>query len=446
MQTNRLAIIGLALLLLAGAGTAVVMFALNADGAETPRFELAANTDPQIEIPSKPAPAPEYVTPSGTDRPQPSQPVTPKESVKPNTEDQGETQQSPLEQLTPEQQRVLATQEKLEKMTADLLARQELLGATQDFTVTISGRVTDDSGAGVAGAAVHVSHGAPASVGRTPRGESDVVRMFARGQVSLGKVATADQSGNYEAVLKFKIREGQTQVDLAITAQSQGLTCPEATSLTGVSNEEQRAGVDVRMEAAGSLRGRVVDSSGQPVAGITVYAHITRNVQEGERTRRLPSSPLTLQQAVTDRGGAFHITNLQAGTWTLTATGTKHVADGPPVTVAVQSGSESVVPQDIVVKASASLKLRLLTADGEPLPRNGRRTLIARLLAQLPGGGTALAMGAVDENGFVTFDRVRQDAQSYSIQVQGYAKSGPHYFSIMDSQTNDGGEIRLTAE
>jgi hypothetical protein len=115
--------------------------------------------------------------------------------------------------------------------------------------------------------------------------------------------------------------------------------------------------VRIELRPAGAISGKVVDGSGQPLAGAVVVPGNQENGRSGMHLR-----PATLLRAETDEAGVFAVNYLPEGNWTLIA-----LAPGQAVTESesVPVGTEDLV---IVVTPGTTVSGIVVSADtGEPV-------------------------------------------------------------------------------
>ena len=121
----------------------------------------------------------------------------------------------------------------------------------------------------------------------------------------------------------------------------------------------QRGALELVVRPGGRLAGRVVDAEGKPIEGVSVRVEVAAIERMREMGRQRPSR--------TDAKGAFAFDGLQAGdNYRLSATkkGWSRASAGP---FSIKAGT---VKEDLELRldTSAGLRVRLIDADGNPVP------------------------------------------------------------------------------
>jgi hypothetical protein len=130
---------------------------------------------------------------------------------------------------------------------------------------------------------------------------------------------------------------------------------------------ERREGVEIRLVRGSTIKGRVLDAKGGPVANATVQpdpASMASNMANPFIGVLTQSMRRDIREARTDSEGRFAIPNMLSGSYTLSV---KHPDYGPQTTPAftVQGNGETNHP-DIVMSRGASIRGRVKLADGTP--------------------------------------------------------------------------------
>lgn len=119
----------------------------------------------------------------------------------------------------------------------------------------------------------------------------------------------------------------------------------------------QPAAITIALERGGSLRGRIVDDNGKPVAHARAWAVSSSDWTDGASPER--------DGAESDGDGKFELAALGQGTYRVHARA-RHFADTASRELGVSGAMTDV--GDIVMNASATLKGRVVHRDGRPVP------------------------------------------------------------------------------
>ena len=249
---------------------------------------------------------------------------------------------------------------------------------TLDFelpTAGISGTVFDSAGDPVAQARVTLSIDGPISSG-----------VFTGG--NYGEITTgADGSYRFDWLRPntYMLAAGGTPLSgLLGELVGEGLG---RTILPGVVVEENQVitGLDFRLKQAGTIEGLVLDSSGSPVRGATIF------VRDHE------SNPIERISFIsTDAGGKFTAPGLAAGSYEVSAR-TREEVDASPTVVEVSSGQTSKV--ELKLQSGTRMLVTMIDREGQPvrcelevLDRDGRQVnglfSYAELSSKITGSST----------------------------------------------------------
>lgn len=445
MRTPRMAVAGLILLLVGGLAFAGQWFVKTSAPENSPRACVGMHADepqdngrptlkdkfvgPPVTSPhdayapqpdaqlTSPSPAPEVPQASPDDKPE----VAPKKDVS-----------------DPD-----ALRKEIEKLLEEAQEMQPLaeVDDTINFGFTVSGRVVDDQGAGVAGAAVsgYATYYSPRSVS----GDSDGVRRRVAAQVvQAGVVATCDGAGYFAAQFNIKVARGVSSVTVILSAAAERyVQKSEVIRLNDVKEGDARQDVAITMYAAGILSGRVVDERGYPLFGVQVQATLvpTESRNSRERSRR-PTAVAAPAAVKTDRDGRYTFGWIKEGAWRLTAGSATHVAVQPGTDVEVTTGVESTAPE-IVMAAAATVRVRVLTDEGNAVSDKPGTYLSATFKR---ADGTPVVRNArTDADGYVVFATVPADATEMTLHAAAWATAQPVALSLTGGVERDLGELRL---
>jgi protocatechuate 3,4-dioxygenase beta subunit len=319
----------------------------------------------------------------------------------------------------------------------------------EEFRVTIRGQVVDGSGQGVANAQVHGQF-TPTGFDRTAPDAARARLHALRSTGELGSVATTDSAGYFEAVIAPKTAQAVTSIDVTLSGVCSGYVSDGKTNVKGLNKDESRDGVSVKLTRGGSVTGKVVDMTGQPVAGVFIHA----TPAAGERGTPFGLTFDPRNQAKSDANGVYRFDALKDGKWTLRVNSAGHQQVSGPEAVTVEATRE-VTASDFVVTMRTTVKIRVVDDSGEPIsgagestgePVRSRGVRAPRVIAKVTygGGKTRHVMSTVGENGEVAFLGVPDDATQMTIDVPGYKTSDPVQLSITPNQENLAGDVRLS--
>jgi len=383
MRSSALPTLALAILMLA-AGAFGTWYML-AHEPESPRAPSVAVEDikPVVEKPeAKPdtpidrakdtsadtpiAPQPENPAPKpvGTDRPAPADvaPANPRGL--------------PDKDLNPEQ-----LKEALKKLEDDLKAGRMRLppmvegddfenvfnGPKVAFAATVSGTVTDTTGAPIPGASVYgeFSETLEQGDGNNRRVSIAIARSSESDRGT--PLATTDASGSFTAQINRQVPE-KVSVSISLSAGAESFADSKSQRVA-LKNGDTKDGIKLVLRGAGSVTGRVVDGSGRGVEGVKVTIGsndsgfvIMGSDGEGEMPGRGAS-----KSAVTDGSGNFTVTGLAEGRYKprLRATGWRQVSG--PTEVTVKPSVETRCAADFVMAAAAGVKIKVIGPEGKPV-------------------------------------------------------------------------------
>jgi RNA polymerase sigma factor (sigma-70 family) len=141
---------------------------------------------------------------------------------------------------------------------------------------------------------------------------------------------------------------------LQLRAEAVGFA-PSHRALTGQRGREET--VEVRLSRGAPVGGRVVTTSGAPLAGALVWAALT--------SEPFPALDPRLDAVTTDRNGKWHMTALGAGTYRFEASHPDHAQSGTaPTTI---DGKTSRDDLDIKLEEGGAISGDVRSAEGRPL-------------------------------------------------------------------------------
>lgn len=299
------------------------------------------------------------------------------------------------------------------------------------LAVTISGRVVDTSGLGVANAIVMAWYRFLDAEG------NDQQRQIPM------RVGNSGPGGHYTAVIQARVHEGTQTFDAALSARASALASTIPVQVAGLTSGEQRRGVDLTVVGGGTVSGRVVDQHGAPVSGAMVFG--TPDAPLG-KPPALP--PGTLGKPIGDSAktgpdGRYLLKNMPPGPWLIRASGLHHPF-GTSAIVKVEPGKDPKAA-NIVLRTGSGAKLRLLTATGMPIHRDANGKLVrVDVHLTMRDGWKTFRVAEPDEQGKITLASMLLTTVEIRIEAQGYDAPAPIKLNLIAGQTIDLGELRLT--
>ena len=238
---------------------------------------------------------------------------------------------------------------------------------------SLAGKVSDTSGNTVSGASVTFT---------SSDGQIYSITTDSNGNYSLANV----QPGTYSGTAAKTNFGTQTQTNLVVASN---------TALT----------VNfVLQPGPGAVTGRVVDTSGNPIAGATVF------FSNG-------SPAVVVTQATTDATGTYNIASLAAGTYNVTASATGF-GSSATIPVVVAGGATTTVP-DIMLGVLANGTLGgLVTGTGSTTPQAGVTLTITNTgTGQVitPSPTTTGTSTAASDGGQINYGPVTLGAGTYTV-------------------------------
>ena len=442
MKTPIIAIVGMGLLLLAGivfGGYYSMTLEANEEAGplcvavEDDDLTASASADPCQPEP-EPEPQPE---PDPTPQPKPSpgadleadDPVAESpEKPDPNATINDIVRQAELiHGLETEEAQRIAVEKLLEKL---LQAEQEILANLDDFEATFSGTVVDAYGNPVAGAQVV---GSLTVTGEATKIDLKSSRLYIHGDYQR-TFATTDAAGAFKATVSRKVLKGTTSVKITLVARAKAHADGESTSFT-LENGQELTGRNLRLRAAGSVRGRVVDASGIAMKGARVSLYAASSGRGGRGYWR------GNKHAITDASGEFQVKGLTPGRYRLSLYAPGFRQKSGPTEVEVQAGAETVLATDFVVAVAAAVKVRVTDESGKSLTGyvqvrvyNDAGKRIRILTGQLDGSGNALCAG-VPIGGY-----------HFEVYLPGYKPGSKTFATVTADSHTDLGTFALAHE
>lgn len=193
------------------------------------------------------------------------------------------------------------------------------------------------------------------------------------------------------------------------------------------------------------IAGRVVDTSGQPVAGATVRGGSMLFGDGSSTASRMGAGPMTAsaKETATDEAGAFVLSGVGNGDRTLVA---EHDTRGRSRAMLVPGGPDPVRNLELVIEPFGALE-GTVTQNGQPVPS-------VRISVQSQTAPAVIFGVATGDDGAFRFDRLAPDVYKASV-VDGMPMRGMGFHSktvtVQSGQTAtvelsiEGGEVTLAA-
>ena len=304
----------------------------------------------------------------------------------------------------------------------------ELFDKRVDFSVSVSGRVSDSAGNPVAGAEVF------ADINERLGSESSV--MMVSFNDSGEKVATSDNGGNFSGTVKGKVGE-KAQVTLVMRAKAKGYAESKKVNVEA-KHGETKSDIRLTLQGAGSVRGRVVDANGTGLAGVTVSLSSQRGSAAFGEDIVVFGGP-GKNSALTDAAGIYQIEDVAEGSYTLSLRAPGYREKSGPRAVDVKPDQVSQLDSDFVLAATTCLRARLVGADTKPL--QGWATVE---LTPAGGGAVQRLNAAVTEDGTLVINDPPVGEFNVVVKLWGYFDSASAFCVFNQDQTTDMGTLTLT--
>jgi Carboxypeptidase regulatory-like domain len=304
----------------------------------------------------------------------------------------------------------------------------ELFDKRVDFSVSVSGRVSDSAGNPVAGAEVF------ADINERLGSETSV--MMVSFSDSGEKVATTDNGGNFSGTVKGKVGE-KAQVTLVMRAKAKGYAESKKVSIEAKSGDT-KSDIRLSLQGAGSVRGRVVDASGTGVAGVTVSLSSQRGAGGLGEDIAVFGGP-GKNSALSDASGTYQIEDVAEGSYTLNLRAPGYREKSGPRAVDVKADQVSQLDSDFVLAATTCLRAILVGADSKPL--QGWATV-----EFTPTGGGAFQRlnAALNADGALVINEPPVGDFNVVVKLWGYFDSASTFCVFNQDQTTDMGTLTLT--
>jgi protocatechuate 3,4-dioxygenase beta subunit len=135
-----------------------------------------------------------------------------------------------------------------------------------------------------------------------------------------------------------------------------------------ITQGERREGIEIRIVRGATIRGRVVEATGKPIAGATVQPEPASLSAPGGAGAFLGAMLKNLRRDVketkTGQDGTYALPNMLSGSYTLSVS---HPEYGPASTTSFTVGTAGELQQpDVVLSRGATIKGRVKLADGQP--------------------------------------------------------------------------------
>jgi protocatechuate 3,4-dioxygenase beta subunit len=225
-----------------------------------------------------------------------------------------------------------------------------------------------------------------------------------------------------------------------IQASSKDLAPTISEPFTITTEDSQVSGIVIRISAGATLKGRVVDAEGKPVAGALVTTHDNRHVENlfHDMLGTMLSSNATKQKARTDGEGYFVLQQLAPESYQIQVAHddfTKHSKRN----IQLGDGQELDLG-DLVMTAGGTIRGTVRDEAGQALAR-------AQIMLQNEDGFTSYT-ARTDGQGRYTFLHVRAGSYKLSATRVPPGSSGDVFTAILDQKNSevaisvyDGGEV-----
>lgn len=302
------------------------------------------------------------------------------------------------------------------KPDSDRPERAVTPGKSHDAQVTLSGRVSDEGGSVVAGAAIMLNYLAPQG-GTETRGRS-------AGLARSLSIAATDNEGAYTANIKLTFPGENQALTVTLFAQAgNGLKSAEMT--VELNPGEERDGLDFVLPLGGELIGQVVNQRLEAMSGVTVTAQL----EGGRKT--------DIFKCVSDSQGSFFFNGLAPGAYRISAAADGFQTASDALMVEVVSGQTVNMPEALQMKPLTAIRVRLVSADSQP-----RGPVTATFTTS--SGKNVTVKAVADADGYALISSPPEDAVEAVFSANGYEPSNPVAVSVIADDHVDVGEVSLT--
>lgn len=317
--------------------------------------------------------------------------------------------------------------------TIDSETFEEMLnGPKVDFSATVSGQVVDGSGVPVAGAEVRATF----SEDYTSDDEGRSMRFVTSiGDGNAGTViATTDGGGYFTADINRKISE-KARLNAGLTANADSYAESKKNSVT-LKNGETKEGIKLILRGAGGITGRVVDSTGRGVEGVTVGLNSAGGNVFGDNVE-INFGGSSKYSAKTDVGGNFSIEGVPEGRYKFKLSGSGYRQVSGPTEADVKTGLIERAATDFQVAVTSSIRIAFTDAEGKSIQGWANVKFLDD-----SGKSVKQLNGPVKEDG--VFEQNDPPAGTFSVEIKlwGY-KTHRVNATLTESQRFDFGTITL---
>jgi protocatechuate 3,4-dioxygenase beta subunit len=306
-------------------------------------------------------------------------------------------------------------------------------GKKIDFSASIAGQVFDQGGVPVANAKVYASYSEDYS---SDEGGRTLRFVTTSGGGNKGQaIATTDGGGYFNADIKRKVSE-KARLRVALTAGADGYADSEKNKVT-LKNGDKKEGIKLILRGAGAVTGRVVDANGAGIEGVTVGLNPAGGNSWGGDTMVLNFGGSSKYSAKTDVGGNFTIEGIPEGRYKFKLSGSGYRQVAGPTEIDVKSGQTTNASADFQVAITASVSVKLLDAEGNPL--RGWATL---KFSDDSGKVIKRMQGSIKKSG--VFEQNDPPAGSYNVEIKvwGY-KPQTVRANLLEGQRYDFGSLNF---
>lgn len=290
----------------------------------------------------------------------------------------------------------------------------------REVTVTVTGQVEDQSGAGVSDVAIFV---------RCPR-----LHWY----LSLSEsepAARSSSDGSFRFQVEIRSVMQDERVGLDLWPVKTGLASEGPYRLRDLAGETPQAHVRLILVPGGFVSGRVSDTKGFPLVGAKVTATFSN-------PKRKPYVG-TLFPAVTDTEGRYELDALPPGNWEINA-----ALDGydpsAGAKVEVNANIHCEAPT-IVLTKNSWITLRLLRTNGTELdvPTAAEATVRIEFCTATGRESWIEVPAKVSSSGLVKVQVFLYTPTSLTVRLPGFHESDRVTLRFIEGEVNDAGEVRL---
>jgi hypothetical protein len=242
-------------------------------------------------------------------------------------------------------------------------------------------------------------------------------------------MATSDKDGAFDFSIECEIFESAT-LTAYVSARARGYGPSPVAVVEATVGGAFSATLTLR--EGGAVKGRVVDTHGNPVVGVKVV--LGKQVQMAKQAAHTGE----YFEALTDSFGVYKFEDVAVGAYPIGVLSLAHDYRSGPKDINV--AHEAAALEDLVVEVVISIRLRVTDASGGQV--QGVCTIIFREGKDVKSRQNSV----VPEDGVLVLAHPPAGTYDVTIQVEGYVESTPSRLTFTLGQITDAGTIVVTKD